>query len=149
MDIRPAQAADLRGIQNCAKAAYSIYVPRIGKRPAPMVADFQQQISEGKIHVLADDRTIAGFAVFYRRDDHVHLENVSVHPEFQKLGFGVQLITHVEQFAADAGIWVVELYTNAKMTENLTLYPYLGYEEIGRWHEDGFDRVFFRKSVLT
>lgn len=33
------------------------------------------------------------------------------------------------------------------MTENIPYYPSLGYEEIGRWQEDGFDRVFFRKEL--
>jgi hypothetical protein len=33
------------------------------------------------------------------------------------------------------------------MTENLLLYPSLGYHLIDRRREDGFDRVFFRKSL--
>jgi hypothetical protein len=33
------------------------------------------------------------------------------------------------------------------MTENLSLYAALGYEETGRATEDGFDRVYFRKSL--
>lgn len=147
MDIRPALLSDLRGIQKCAKAAYAPYVVRMGKRPAPMVADFESQISQGSVHVLSNDTSIGGFIVFYRRDDHVHLENVAVLPELQGLGYGVQLIKFAEQAALDAGIVVVELYTNIKMAENLKLYPYLGYREVGRWREDGFDRVFFRKEL--
>lgn len=147
MEIRPARMTDLDGIRRCAEAAYAIYVPRIGKRPAPMVADFARLIGDGKVHVLSEGGTIAGFAVLYRRGDHVHLENVAVHPDFQKRGHGVRLISHVERFAAEAGAKAVELYTNVKMTENLSLYPSLGYEETGRRHEDGFDRVFFRKTL--
>jgi Ni,Fe-hydrogenase III large subunit len=41
----------------------------------------------------------------------------------------------------------IELYTNAKMTENLAYYPRLGFEETGRRREDGFDRVYFRRLV--
>ena len=41
----------------------------------------------------------------------------------------------------------VELYTNAQMTENLSLYPRLGYAKTGRRMEDGFDRVFYRKEL--
>lgn len=124
-----------------------MYVERIGKRPSPMVADFEQQIAEGKVHVLSDGKTIAGYAVFYPRADHIHLESVAVHPEFQKMGYGLQLITFVEQAASEAGASAIELYTHAKMTENLSLYPALGYVEQGRWHEDGFDRIFFRKEM--
>ena len=81
MEIRPARMTDLDGIRRCAEAAYAIYVPRIGKRPAPMVADFARLIGDGKVHVLSEGGTIAGFAVLYRRGDHVHLENVAVHPD--------------------------------------------------------------------
>jgi ribosomal protein S18 acetylase RimI-like enzyme len=149
MEIRQARVTDLHGIRRCAEAAYSIYVPRMGKRPAPMVADFARLIGDGNVHVLSDGGTIAGFAVFYVRGNHVHLENVAVHPDFQKRGHGVQLIAYAEHFAAEAGMNAVELYTNVKMAENLSLYPRLGYKEIGRWQEDGFDRVFFRKTLTS
>ena len=33
------------------------------------------------------------------------------------------------------------------MTENLELYPRLGYREVDRREEDGFSRVFFRKRL--
>ena len=33
------------------------------------------------------------------------------------------------------------------MTENLSFYPRMGYAEVDRRHEDGFDRVFFEKPV--
>ncbi len=124
-----------------------MYVQRIGKRPAPMVADFDQQIADGIVHVLTVSGEVVGFIVFYARDDHLHLENVAVRPDFQGMGYGVQLIKFAEKVAGEQGIQAIELYTNAKMTENLRLYPYLGYTEIGRWHEDGFNRVFFRKEL--
>lgn len=147
MDIRLAKTGDLRGVQRCAHAAYGIYVSRIGRRPAPMIADFEDQIDRQLMHVLTDEKQVAGFIVYYRRDNHLHLENVAVDPQFQGLGYGVQLIKHAEQAARDLGVSAVELYTNAKMTENLKLYPYLGYTELGRWEEDGFDRVFYRKVI--
>jgi hypothetical protein len=37
--IRKALHSDLDAIRRCAEAAYSVYVERIGRRPAPMVAD--------------------------------------------------------------------------------------------------------------
>jgi hypothetical protein len=41
----------------------------------------------------------------------------------------------------------VSLYTNAHMTENLSLYLALGYVEVGRRREHGFDRVYYEKRV--
>jgi hypothetical protein len=39
------------------------------------------------------------------------------------------------------------LYTNAAMSENLALYPRLGYREVDRRRDAGFDRVFFAKPT--
>jgi len=41
----------------------------------------------------------------------------------------------------------VTLYTNERMTENLRLYPALGYLETGGAVQDGFARVFYRKLL--
>ena len=49
--------------------------------------------------------------------------------------------------ARAAGAVAVELYTNARMTENMSLYPRPGYAETGRALENGFDRVFYRKEL--
>ena len=90
---------------------------------------------------------MAGFVVGYPRGDHWHLENVAVDPAKQGTGLGRALVTHAEAVARAAGARAVELYTNAKMTENQGLYPRLGYRETGRAAEDGFDRVFYRKTL--
>ena len=72
---------------------------------------------------------------------------MALHPDYQGKGLAVRLMKHVEEHARRRGLCAVELYTNVKMTENLTLYPHLGYQEIDRRTEDGFDRVFFRKNL--
>ena len=64
-----------------------------------------------------------------------------------RTGLGGALIAHVEAMARAAGARAVELYTNAKMTENHSLYPRLGYGEAGQAIEDGFNRVFYRKKL--
>lgn len=147
MKIRPATPEDIPQVKACAEAAYEIYVAAIGKKPAPMVADFAGAEAAGQLHVAEVNQEVAGFVVFYDRDDHVHLENVAVSPRHQGQGIGRALVKFVEQSAQARGMTAVELYTNVKMAGNLTLYPALGYAEIGRWSEDGFDRVFFRKVL--
>jgi len=151
ISIKPATNNDLHAIRSCADAAYQIYVPRIGQKPAPMVADFEEAITKQIIcvaHLEHIASNIVGFVVFYERGDHMHLENIAVAPKAQGNGVGRALISFVEQSALAAGCNAVELYTNEKMTENLTLYPKLGYEEIERRQEDGFNRVYFRKEPL-
>ncbi len=148
MDIRPARQADVAALQACAESAYSIYVERIGRKPAPMIADFTTQIADGLVHVAADpDDRVAGFVVFYPRDNSMHLENIAIDPAHQGTGLGRALVAFVEDRARAVGLPSVDLYTNVKMTENQKLYPRLGYLEVDRRSEDGFERIYFRKDL--
>ncbi len=110
-----------------------------------MVADFAASIAAGELWVAGVP--VAGFVVAYPRGDHWHLENVAVEPSAQGTGLGGALIAHVEAMARAARARAVELYTNAQMTGNRSLYPRLGYAETGRAVEGGFDRVFYRKEL--
>lgn len=147
MRIRAARVCDLDAIRTCAEAAYAPYVDRIGRRPAPMVADFDAHIGAGQVHVAVADGELLGYIVFLIRDGRMHLENVAVLPEAHGRGVGKALIACCEDAARAARVLRVVLYTNAKMVENLLLYPRLGYCEVDRRREDGFDRVFFEKQV--
>ncbi len=147
MNIRPAARPDLDRVRDCARQAYALYVPRMGKEPAPMVADFEAQIRAGKLHVIELDGEVAGFIVLYPRGDHLHVENVAVLPAGQGKGLGKALMRFAEDEAMRQGLSAIELYTNVKMTENQAFYPALGYVETGRREEDGFSRVFYRKDL--
>ena len=146
--IRPATPADEPAVRDCAERAYAQYVEAIGRKPAPMVADFAAQIADGLVHVATDAAgRVVGYAVFYPDGGAMHLENVAVLPAAAGQGTGKALVAHCEAAARRAGLPAVELYTNAKMTANLSIYPHLGYRETGRRHEAGFDRVYFRKDL--
>ncbi|AEI94382.1 GNAT family N-acetyltransferase [Roseobacter litoralis] len=146
--IRKARKEDETAVRHCAEHAYAQYVAAIGKKPAPMVADFSSLITLGRVHVAIDAKDrFCGFIVFYEKGDCFFLENVAVHPDMAGKGIGKQLILFCERMAKHADTTSVRLYTNAKMTANLSLYPHLGYRETERRHEDGFDRVFFEKPV--
>ncbi|MDJ0935534.1 MAG: GNAT family N-acetyltransferase [Kiloniellales bacterium] len=147
MNIRPAARPDLDRVRDCARQAYALYVPRMGKEPAPMVADFEAQIGAGKLHVVELEGEVAGFVVFYPRGDHLHVENVAVLPSAQGKGIGKALLGFAEDEARRLGLPAVELYTNVKMVENQAFYPALGYVETNRREEDGFSRVFYRKEL--
>jgi GNAT superfamily N-acetyltransferase len=144
--IRKAVHADEASVRACAEDAYARYVGAIGRKPAPMIADFAAQISRGWVFV-EDDETVgvAGYVVFFPRGDAMFLENVAVRPARQGCGLGRRLIAFCEAEAARLNLAAVELYTNEKMTGNLSLYPRLGYVETGRRTENGFNRVYFRK----
>lgn len=145
--IRPATPDDEPAIRACAAAAYAPYVPRIGREPAPMQADFAAQIAAGQVHVATGAGGVLGYVVFYPDGDGVLLESVAVLPSAAGQGIGKALIAHCEADARAQGARAVCLYTNEKMTENLSIYPRLGYVETGRRVEDGFARVYFEKRL--
>lgn len=147
MKIRAAIPDDLDAVKACAEQAYALYVPRMGRKPAPMVADFAAQISAGHVHVAEADGAVAGFIALYPRGDHIHVENVAIPPALQGRGIGRALLVFAEDEAKRRGRAAVELYTNANMTENQSFYPRLGYTETGRREEDGFARVYYRKEL--
>jgi ribosomal protein S18 acetylase RimI-like enzyme len=146
--IRQASAKDEPEIRNCAEQAYARYIPLIGRKPAPMVADFRAQITTGDIYIATDDDGILqGFIVFYPEEQHILLENVAVLPSAAGQGIGKALISFCEDKARQRGFSAVHLYTNEKMTENISIYLRLGYTEVTRRAEDGFNRVFFEKAL--
>ncbi len=145
--IRSALESDLEDIRLCARRAYSKYIERMGKEPSPMHADFATRIATGCVDIAMCDGNFSGYVVFFYEGDHTLLESVAILPEYSGCGVGKRLIEHVERSTSQAGYQAVELYTNEAMTENLAMYPRLGYVEISRRSEAGFKRVFFRKQV--
>lgn len=144
--IRLATMDDLTAIRNCVAAAYGHYVERIGRRPAPIDADYAEPIRRDEVFVLTAPE-VAGVLVLIERDSVLLLENVAIHPEFQGHGFGRRLMDFAETHALERGKTRIDLYTNERMTENLRLYPRLGYSEVERRTENGFNRVYFTKRL--
>jgi ribosomal protein S18 acetylase RimI-like enzyme len=147
IQIRKATPADLAAIRSCATAAYAKYIDRIGQEPAPMNADFAAQIEQGIVHVGMYNSRFAGYVVFYSETEHVHLESVAVLTEQTGKGIGKALIAHVEETARHNGMRAVELYTNETMIENISMYQRMGYKEVQRKRQAGFNRIFFRKDL--
>lgn len=146
--IRLAALDDLNAVAAIAVAAYSIYIPRMGRRPAPMDQNFAEAQHLDRLWVYKASDAVQGYIVAYRQGVSYHIENVAIHPDYSGQGIGKKLIVHSEHVARDAGCISVDLYTNAAMTENLALYPRLGYTQIDRRTENGFDRVYFTKSMV-
>jgi len=146
--IRPARAADEAAIRCCADEAYAPYIPAIGRKPAPMDADYPRLIAAGAVHVAVTPAgEVCGFAACFPRGDHMFLDSVAVRTALIGRGIGKRLIGQCEDTARRLGLSAVRLYTNEKMTGNLGLYPHLGYVETGRRIQDGFHRVFFEKTL--
>jgi GNAT superfamily N-acetyltransferase len=148
-EIRPAHAVEADTIRSLVRAAYALYVPRIGREPAPMTDDYAAQIEGGTVWVLVEADELAGVIVLEDTPEALQVANVAVRPESQGRGLGRALLSFADDEARRRGYRAVILYTNVHMTENLGRYPALGYVEIGRGNEHGFDRVFFRKELAV
>ena len=61
--IRNAMAEDTARIGAIARAAYAKYVPRIGREPAPMVADFAAEVAAGHVVVIGTAGAVDGYMI--------------------------------------------------------------------------------------
>lgn len=145
--VRPAGVSDLRAMTQIVTEAYTRYIDRIGKAPGPMVDDYPAHVRNHTAWVVECDGTIAGLIVLLPEEDHLLLDNVAVDPARHGRGIGKTLMRFAEQEASRRGYGELRLYTHETMTENLAMYPALGWQETGRGEQAGFQRAFFRKRV--
>ncbi|MFD8938509.1 GNAT family N-acetyltransferase [Streptomyces sp. NPDC059578] len=141
--IRRATPVDAGAVKSVTDAAYAHYVERIGRRPAPMEADHAAQIAAGQVFVTGEP--VLGLVVLVPYEDHLHLDNIAVHPDSHGLGVGRRLLHFVDAHARDLGLPEVRLHTHAQMWENQKLYPRYGYEFMGRRPDGHYDRYHYRK----
>jgi GNAT superfamily N-acetyltransferase len=148
MQIRPADITDLPTIERIVRDSYTKYIERIGKPPGPMLDDFRGHVRAHNTWVLEEGGDVAGLIVLLAEDDHLLLDNVAVDPARHGSGFGRALMEFAESEARRRGYNELRLYTHEKMTENVAMYSRLGWQETGRGEQAGYNRVFFRKSVI-
>jgi ribosomal protein S18 acetylase RimI-like enzyme len=109
--------------------------------------DYGERVARGYVFVAEEAGGVVGLIVLVPAPDHLLVENVAVDPDWQGQGIGRALLAFAEVAGRDAEFATLRLYTNAAMTENLALYPRLGYEEVDRRIDNGFERVFFAKRL--
>lgn len=147
LSLRRATSADTGDLRALAAAAYSRYIARIGRPPAPMTADYASAVREHEVWVAAAGGTVIGMIVLIAEPDHLRIENVAVAPAAQGRGIGGRLLSLAEDRARELGLPELRLYTNEAMTENIAYYPRRGYTESHRDEDHGFRRVYFTKPA--
>lgn len=145
--LRPAVTAEAPALRQLARTAYGLYLPRLDREPAPILADYEGQIAAGMVTVACDAETLVGLLVCYPRRDHLHVANVAVSPEAQGRGIGRLLMQRAEDVARERSLGAIELYTHEVMVENFAFYASLGYTEMARGEQEGYARVFYRKEL--
>jgi GNAT superfamily N-acetyltransferase len=155
LSIERAETQDIPAIQSITHSAYEKYIPRIGKPPAPMKADWPTLLRTHQVSVLRAEsqceacKKVLGAIVLGIEDnqDSIKVNNLVVDQAAQGRGYGKLLMSFAEDEARDRGRKALALFTNVLMYENLVLYPKLGFVETERREEDGYDRVYYRKEL--
>jgi ribosomal protein S18 acetylase RimI-like enzyme len=145
--IRKASADDAPSVGAIARAAYTRYISRMGREPAPMLADFATEIAADRVLVIATGATVAGYMIAWPEADAYFIDNIAIDPTRQGEGLGRRLIDHAMGEAKRFRLPAIRLYINVAMTENISMYAHLGFVETHRAVEDGFDRVYLRLAV--
>lgn len=147
--IRLALAGDTQAVKEVVDAAYSKWIPVIGVKPLPMLADYPALIQRGFVHVMIESERIIAVLVIWPLDDALYIDNVAVHPDHQRRGIADTLLTFAEQQARGAGFHLLRLVTNEKMVYNQAYYLRHGFAETRRdLTPDGRRVVWMHKSLI-
>ncbi len=125
--IRRATTADADAINAITQAAYAHWVPIIGRKPAPMLADYAVAVRAHIIDLIESEGAIVALIELVPEPDGLLIENVAVLPAHAGHGHGTRLLAHAETVAQQHNLARLRLYTNRKMTSNIALYQRLGF----------------------
>jgi ribosomal protein S18 acetylase RimI-like enzyme len=146
--VRQARPQEAAAIAALVESAFTRHIAAVGRRPAPMDDDVPARIAAGQQYVGdGPDGSLSSSIVLVEEPDHLVVNNVAVAPSCQGRGLGRALLTFAEEEARRRGLPEVRLNTNAAMSDNIIMYPKLGYTEVGRETQNGFHRVLFVKAV--
>lgn len=142
--IRKAEAVDADALTQCMHAAYETYTSRFsGKSLPPMTVDYTEEIRSYPVWIAESDKTLVGGLILMPKENHMTIANIAVHPKFQGNGLGRGLLEFGESEAKRLGYSELQLATHILLSENISLYSYLGWSEIER---DEY-RVSMKKSI--
>jgi GNAT superfamily N-acetyltransferase len=109
--IRKATEDDVGRIMAIAHAAYIKYVPRLGRKPPPMLADFAAEVAAGHVVVIEVARTVEGYLISWPKMEAYFIDNIAVDPAHQGLGMGRQLMEYAVREAKRHNLSAIQLYT--------------------------------------
>jgi ribosomal protein S18 acetylase RimI-like enzyme len=146
---RPATPDDVAAIAGVVRRAYSMYLTRMDREPAPVQDDYGALVADGKVAVAVDGEggDVVGAIVRWVVDGDLYVDNIAVEPAAHRRGIGNLLVELAIAEARSAGCRRVWLYTNAVMTENVGFYERRGFVQYDRRVDQGYDRIFFERLV--
>ena len=125
--IKRATPRDVDAIRALTRNAYAKWIPLIGREPLPMSADYESVISQHRFDLLYKNETLAALIETIAREDYLHIQNLCVAPDFQRLGLGGKLLNCADDMAAAKNLPELQLDTNSFFTGNVDLYRRHGF----------------------
>ncbi len=128
-------------------AAYTKYIPRLGRKPQPMTADYGQILAEHPVWLICVEGQPVGSIVLMAEPEAMLIYSIAVSPQYQQHGLGARLLSWAEGQAQEAGFKLIRLYTNEHMQENIEWYKRSGYVETRREAYLGSTLVHMAKKL--
>ena len=145
--IRRGAADDVDLIRTFTRAAYAKWIPLIGREPLPMSAEYETVISAHRFDLLYKNDTLAALIETILWPDHLHIQNLCVSPDFQRLGLGSQLLNYAQSLAIEENLRKLRLDTNKNFTGNVDLYLRHGFVVDWEKPNDGGVHVHMVKTL--
>jgi len=145
--VKRATPADAQTVSAITDAAYSKWIPLIGRKPEPMTVDYAEMIAAHPVFILTSEGDPAAVLVLKHEEEQTLIWSVAVHPDHQKRGLGLHMLRHAEAEARTQGFTKIRLYTNSLFEENINLYRWFGYEETRREPFRGSTLVHMAKRL--
>jgi GNAT superfamily N-acetyltransferase len=150
--FRRATPADADTVRDITHAAYTKWIAVIGRKPKPMMADYDKAVVSNVIDLLEEDsRPIALIEMIPELSfdpAHLLIENIAVMPERHGEGIGSVLLERAAATARGFGVNEMRLYFNAKFVANHLFYARRGFVEFMREpHPAGGEIVHMKKSI--
>ncbi|WP_344320274.1 GNAT family N-acetyltransferase [Streptomyces macrosporus] len=135
MRIRPGRAGDLPVLRDVERAAGLCFrdlgMDAVADDEPPSLETLRAYAERGGLWVAADgdDRPVA-YLMAEPVDGHIHVEQVSVHPDSARRGIGRALIDHLARWAAARGGRALTLTTFAEVPWNAPYYERCGFRRL-------------------
>ena len=102
--IRRARADEVAWVADTIRAAFGVYIARIGRMPRPMTANHAALVAAGEVHVCEAEGERLGLIVLRGAADHLYIDILAVRPEAQHRGVGRQMMGFAEAEALRLGL---------------------------------------------
>ncbi|AZP21237.1 N-acetyltransferase [Streptomyces aquilus] len=136
MRIRPVAADELTALQDIERAAGTVFhavgMTAIAEDEPFPVDVLEGYRSQGRAWVaVGDEDRPVGYLIGEPVDGALHVEQVSVHPDFAHRRIGEALLAHAAERARDEGLTGLTLTTFTEVPWNAPYYERLGFRVLG------------------